>query len=343
MVKFVTVQKPGQEGTFPGIVVDSFVLDLTQSLNSGKHSPSTMLEWIQLGEEGVDHARKMEVLFREGKIDPTLPLETAKFKAPLPNPVTLRDAYAFENHVKAGRASRGLAMIPEFYQFPVFYYSNPLAIFGPGKIPVQKDHLWDLDFELEAAVVIGKRGKNISSEKADSWIFGYMIMNDFSTRGLQRQEMKLNLGPAKGKDFATAFGPYLVTPDELSSFLVEENGFNKGSRYNLVMKAFHNGKQVSEGNLKDMTFTFAEIIERASYGTELHPGEVIGSGTVGTGCFLELNGTAQAKAKREGRKFEPTWLKNGDEICLEITGLGRLSNTIELVSDYSLLDILDKF
>jgi fumarylacetoacetate (FAA) hydrolase len=216
-------------------------------------------------------------------------------------------------------------MIPEFDQYPIFYFTNHNAIFGPGDVHIENDHLEKLDFELEVAVVIGKKGKNISSKDADHYIAGYTIMNDISARLLQMEEMKLNLGPAKGKDFATTIGPWLVTPDELDDFCVQTE---YGKTYNLNMKAFHNGKQVSSGNMKDMNWTFAEIIERASYGTEIYPGDVIGSGTVGTGCYLELNGTWKLEADERGDSFDPIWLKNGDSIDLTIDGLGKLENKI---------------
>jgi fumarylacetoacetate (FAA) hydrolase len=207
-------------------------------------------------------------------------------------------------------------MIPEFDHFPIYYYTNHLAVTGPGPIPVQDLALDKCDFELEVAIVIGKGGKNIPASKADDHIFGYMIMNDWSARTLQMEEMKLNLGPAKGKDFATSLGPILVTRDELHKWA--EKGPH-GERHNLRMKCFVNGKQVSDGNLKDMSWTFAQIIERASYGVTLHPGEVIGSGTVGTGCFLELNGS---------KITDNQWLKPGDEVILEVDQLGKLVNTI---------------
>jgi fumarylacetoacetate (FAA) hydrolase len=216
-------------------------------------------------------------------------------------------------------------MIPEFDQFPVFYFTNHNAIFGEGEIRVEDDHLKQLDFELEAAIVIGKEGRNISAEEADEYIAGYMIMNDFSARVLQMEEMKLNLGPAKGKDFATSLGPWLVTPDELEQFKVPSKS---GNKFELKMTAKHNSKLISDGNMKDMNWTFAEIIERASYGVDLLPGDVIGSGTVGTGCYLELNGTWSLEAKKTGKEFKPVWLNDGDSIELEITGLGVLKNTI---------------
>ncbi|MCM0606786.1 MAG: fumarylacetoacetate hydrolase family protein [Xanthomonadaceae bacterium] len=245
----------------------------------------------------------------------------AKFHSPIPKPVSVRDGYAFRQHVESARKGRGLPMIPEFDLFPIFYFTNAAAITGPGDVAVQKTAAIDLDFELEVAIVIGKKGKNIPAAKADEHIFGYMVMNDWSARHLQREEMKLNLGPAKGKDFATSIGPYLVTRDELEKFAVKGP---KGERHNLRMQAWLNEKKVSDGNVKDMTWTFGEIIERASYGVTLSPGEVIGSGTVGTGCFMELNAT---------KTTDNLWIKPGDRMILEVEGLGRLENKVVAASD----------
>jgi len=236
--------------------------------------------------------------------------------SPVPHPLSMRDGYAFRQHVEAARRNRGVPMIPEFDQFPIFYFTNHLAVTGPGELAVQPLALQKLDFELEVAVVIGKPGRNIPASSADEHIFGYMIMNDWSARVLQMEEMKLNLGPAKGKDFATSLGPILVTRDELDNFAIRSP---QGERHDLRMKATVNGKQVSSGNLKDMSWTFAQIIERASYGVTLQAGEVIGSGTVGTGCFLELNGS---------KITDNQWLRPGDEIVLEVDQLGTLINRI---------------
>jgi len=186
------------------------------------------------------------------------------------------------------------------------------------------DHFEKLDFELEAAIVICKHGRNIKAEDADEYIGGLMIMNDLSARRLQMEEMLLNLGPAKGKDFSTIIGPWLVTLDELKEFEIPAKENHTGINWNLRMKCFVNGKQVSDGNLGDMDWTFAEIIERASYGVDLYPGDVIGSGTVGTGCFLELNGTG----KLNDPSYAEQWLQPGDIVEMEIDGLGKLSNTI---------------
>ncbi len=163
-----------------------------------------------------------------------------------------------------------------------------------------------------------------------------MIMNDMSARRLQMEEMLLNLGPAKGKDFSTVLGPWLVTPDELAAFEIPAKENHTGKNWNLKMICTVNGKQVSEGNLGDMDWTFAEIIERASYGVDLYPGDVIGSGTVGTGCFLELNGTG----KLNDPAYAEQWLQAGDIVEMDIDNLGKLSNTIVAEeSDWSILNV----
>jgi len=241
-----------------------------------------------------------------------------KFISPIPKPNSFRDAYAFRKHVEAGRKSRGLDMIPEYDQFPVYYYSNHNAFVGPGIINIESEHMKKLDFELEIAAIIGKQGKNIKAEDADSYILGYCIMNDFSSRYIQKKEMKLSLGPAKGKDFATAIGPFIVTKNELESQLIKSSD---GSRYNLKMKAYINDKLVSEDNFKNISWTFAQIISRISYGTTIFPGDVIGSGTCATGCLLELNQTAKTDI----------WLKDKDTIRLEVDKMGSLENIVRAV------------
>jgi fumarylacetoacetate (FAA) hydrolase len=236
--------------------------------------------------------------------------------------------------VAAARKNRSAEMIPAFDQFPVFYFTNHHSICGPGPVQVMPDHFEKLDFELECAVVICRHGRNIPAEEADNYIGGYMIMNDLSARLLQAEEMQLNLGPAKGKDFATVIGPWLVTPDELEPYKTDAKEGHVGNSYNLAMRCRVNGVQVSEGNLADMDWTFAEIIERCAYGADLFPGDVIGSGTVGTGCFLELNGTG----KRNDPAYAEQWLREGDVVEMDIDGLGTLSNTILAEeSDFSIL------
>jgi fumarylacetoacetate (FAA) hydrolase len=227
-------------------------------------------------------------------------------------------------------------MIPEFDQYPIFYFTNHNSIQGPGEIHCMPDHFEKLDFELEAAIVVCKHGRNIKAEDADQYIGGLMIMNDMSARRLQMEEMLLNLGPAKGKDFSTAIGPMLVTLDELQSFEVPCKENHTGKAWNLKMTCKVNGIQVSEGNLADMDWTFAEIIQRCSYGVDVYPGDVIGSGTVGTGCFLELNGTG----KLNDPDYKEQWLQDGDVVEMEIDELGVLKNDIVAeVTDFSILKL----
>lgn len=296
--------------------------------------PDNMLEFLWGGERNMELSRRVDEQIKSGNVETSYKRKEINLLAPVPHPTSCRDGYAFRQHVATARRNRGVEMIPEFDQFPVFYLTNHNGIVGEGSIEVEKDHLEKLDFELEAAIVLNREGINIDVKDADSYIAGYMVMNDLSARRLQMEEMRLNLGPMKGKDFATAIGPWLVTPDELE---MHKSVTPFGQKFDLKMKAFHNGKQVSEGNMIDMDWTFAEIIERASYGVKLFPGDVIGSGTVGTGCYLELNGTWAIEAKERGTEFTPVWLKEGDTISCEIEGLGQLENKIVKKSDYSIL------
>jgi fumarylacetoacetate (FAA) hydrolase len=263
-----------------------------------------------------------------------MPFADAQILAPVPHPSSCRDGYAFRQHVAAARRNRKVDMIPEFDQSPIFYFTNHNSIQGPGEIICMPDHFNKLDFELEVAIVISKPGRNIKAAEADEYIGGLMIMNDMSARTLQMEEMLLNLGPAKGKDFSTVIGPMLVTLDELEQYEVPCKENHTGKAWNLNMKCRVNGIEVSQGNVADMDWTFAEIIERASYGVNLFPGDVIGSGTVGTGCFLELNGTG----KLNNPDYNEQWLQEGDIVEMEIDGLGVLSNTIvKEESDFSIL------
>ncbi|MBK5285309.1 MAG: fumarylacetoacetate hydrolase family protein [Bacteroidia bacterium] len=301
----------------------------------GLNVPDTMGMFLLDGEESMEDSKKLsdEIISGNPKITPSL-ATYENLLAPVPHPSSCRDGYAFRQHVESARRNRKVEMIKEFDQYPVFYFTNHNAITGPGNIYCMPDHFQKLDFELEAAIVIGKHGKNIRAAEADSYITGYMIMNDMSARTLQMEEMLLNLGPAKGKDFSTAIGPWLVTPDELEPFKIPAKQNHVGTNYNLSMTCKVNGIKVSEGNMGDMDWTFAEIIERASYGVDLLPGDVIGSGTVGTGCFLELNGTGLLN----NAEYKPQWLQEGDIVEMEIAGLGMLRNTIRKEeTDYSLL------
>jgi fumarylacetoacetate (FAA) hydrolase len=282
-----------------------------------------MNAFLALEETGMEMARQTARQIEAGTLVAT-PVINYEILAPVPHPTSCRDGYAFRQHVEAARKNRGVEMIPEFDQYPIFYFTNHQAVEGPGPVYCMPDHFQQLDFELEIAIVIGKKGKNIKASEADAYIAGFTIMNDMSARKLQMEEMLLNLGPAKGKDFSTVIGPWLVTPDELAQKVAPTKAGHTGLNYDLAMKCYVNDKLVSSGNVKDMDWTFAEIIERCSYGVTLYPGDVIGSGTVGTGCFLELNGTG----KRLDPNFQPQWLQNGDRVTMTIDQLGVLENQI---------------
>lgn len=322
-MKIFTYRSMLQEDRLAILINDRIVDVRSHALDYEIDLPDNMLEFLKGGDKMMERMRNLESILLEKKHD-YIKIYT-QIISPVPNPPSCRDAYAFRQHVEAARRNRGLGMIEEFDQYPIFYFTNHNALYGNGPIYVENDHLNKLDFELEWAVIIGKKGRNIPSSEADSYIAGFTIMNDWSARTLQMEEMMLNLGPAKGKDFATSLGPWLVTPDELIDKRIETPF---GYKYDLTMKAYHNNKLVSLGNTKDMNWTFAEIIERASYGVDLFPGDVIGSGTVGTGCYLELNGTWAREAKDNGRLFTPVWIESGDTMVLEIERLGKLTNTI---------------
>jgi len=219
------------------------------------------------------------------------PLGEVDLRPPVLQPPAVRDFYAFEQHVKTARASRGLEVPPEWYEIPVFYFSNPAAIYGPeDDIPKPPDTS-ELDYELEVAAVIGAEGR----------IGGFTIMNDWSARDLQRAEMKVDLGPAKGKDFATSLGPVVVTPDEFD-----------GTAGTMLARV--NGEERSRGSLADMHHSWDAIVAQAARNAHLRPGDVLGSGTVGTGCILEHG---------DGR-----WLQSGDVVELEVEGIGLLRNRV---------------
>ncbi|HUR65025.1 MAG TPA: fumarylacetoacetate hydrolase family protein [Chitinophagaceae bacterium] len=300
--------------------------------------PNSMNLFLNYWEESFPVAQAGELMLKEGTrtSNKGIAIKDVQVLAPVPFPTSCRDGYAFRQHVAAARRNRKADMIPEFDQYPIFYFTNHHSIIGPGEVRCMPDHFEKLDFELEAAIVICKHGRNIKASEAEEYIGGLMIMNDLSARRLQMEEMLLNLGPAKGKDFSTAIGPWLVTLDELQSFEIPAKENHTGINWNLRMQCFVNGKQVSDGNLGDMDWTFAEIIERASYGVDLYPGDVIGSGTVGTGCFLELNGTG----KLNDPGYPEQWLQADDIVELEIDGLGKLSNTIVAEeTDWSILKV----
>jgi fumarylacetoacetate (FAA) hydrolase len=236
------------------------------------------------------------------------------FLPPVERPPTIRDFYSFETHVKNARARRGLPVPPEWYEAPAFYFSNPGALLGDGAALARPASTKALDYELEIACMVRTHARDVAASDWRSVVAGFTILNDWSARDVQRNEMAVGLGPAKGKDFATSLGPALVTLDELEDRLTAAAG--AGDRLDLAMEARVNGKTLSRANAKDMHFTFGQMIARASADVYLFPGDVIGSGTAGNGCLLEL-----------GPETHP-WLESGDEVTLDIERLGTLTNRV---------------
>ena len=297
-MRFCVVELSGQSGPMLAVQRDGGVVTLD--------APATLRGALdRYGDAGL-------IQLGRDAGGPTVPIEKiTRWLPPVPDPRSFRDFYAFEQHVKTCRTKRGQDMIPEWYEFPVFYFSNAGSLKGhqePVKRPASTQ---TLDFELEIGCVIGKQVQDVSGDAAEDAIFGYLVLNDLSARDLQRQEMKCMLGPAKGKDFATAIGPWVVTKDELADKRVGPG------RYDLTMLARKNGKELSRGNFKDVTHDFTKMIERASRDVTLFPGDLIGSGTVGTGCILEL-----------GPETTGGWLEPGDTVELEIDCLGTLTTPI---------------
>ena len=246
----------------------------------------------------------------EATPDETLSAGEVVFGPPILEPPSLRDFYAFEQHVGTMWKRRG-AEIPEaWYRLPIFYFSNTSEIRGPG------DPVWaprgseELDYELEVAALIDTPVRDLEAARGDEAIGGYMILNDWSARDLQREESTVRLGPAKGKDFASSIGPWLVTPDELA-----DTRRDKG--YDLTMTASVNGDELSRGTWASAQFGFGEMVERASADVQLRPGDILGSGTVGTGCLLEI------KDERLGRYLQP-----GDAVTLTVERLGTLTSAV---------------
>ncbi|HLX40296.1 MAG TPA: fumarylacetoacetate hydrolase family protein [Ktedonobacteraceae bacterium] len=284
----------------------------------------TVLELLRDPEGIARTQRELDNASKEFLLTAGHTLHELVLLSPIPDPPSVRDFYAFEQHVKSARAKRGLGMIPEWYEIPTFYFTNNSEIYGHDQdvpYPVGSN---EMDIELEIACVIGREGKDIPVEEAANYIAGYTIMNDWSARDFQRKDMKLNLGPGKGKDFATSLGPWIVTPNELesrrvhsSSGLVTPGEANPANvRYDMTMLARVNGKEISRGNFKDIYYSFPQMIAYASRNARLRVGDIIGSGTVGTGCLLEI-----------GTEVHP-WFQRGDIIELEIEGIGVLRNRI---------------
>jgi fumarylacetoacetate (FAA) hydrolase len=243
--------------------------------------------------------------------DALLEASDLSFGPPILRPTSLRDFYAFEQHVATMWSRRGQEVPDAWYRLPIFYFSNVSEVRGP------EDPVWaprgsrELDYELEIAALIDTPVKNLPAERGEEAVGGYMILNDWSARDLQRDETTVRLGPAKGKDFATTLGPWLVTPDELADA-------RAGKGYALAATAEINGQELSRGSWSDVYFGFGEMIERASADARLLPGDVIGSGTVGTGCLLEIR-----EASGFGRYLQP-----GDRVRLTVERLGELATPI---------------
>jgi 2-keto-4-pentenoate hydratase/2-oxohepta-3-ene-1,7-dioic acid hydratase in catechol pathway len=242
-----------------------------------------------------------------------VPLAGAQLRAPVPVPPSIRDFMAFESHVANSRRRLGQEVDPDWYELPVFYFTNPSAVCGPHEDVAISPGSSQFDYELEIAAVVGRPGTNLSPAQAESHIAGYMVMCDWSARDLQLREMRQLLGPAKGKDSATSLGPALVTPDELESR-------RQGRAYDLQMTASVNGVPYSSGNLAELYWSFGQMLAYASRGTSVAIGDVFGSGTVGSGCILELSGL-------HGADRYP-WLRPGDEVRLEVEELGAIVTRI---------------
>jgi fumarylacetoacetate (FAA) hydrolase len=229
---------------------------------------------------------------------------------PILRPPSLRDFYAFERHVKTMWERRGGTVPEAWYRLPIFYFGNVSEIRGPG------DPVWaprgssELDYELEVAALVDTLARDLPPERGEEAIGGYLVLNDWSARDLQREETTVRLGPAKGKDFASSIGPWLVTPDELEDA-------REGKGYGLAMTASVNGQELSRGSWSSAQFSFGEMVARASADVRLRPGDLLGSGTVGTGCLLEIG---DERLKR--------WLQPGDEVTLAIERLGQLTSPV---------------
>jgi fumarylacetoacetate (FAA) hydrolase len=227
----------------------------------------------------------------------TFRLADVRLLAPVPEPPSVRDFYTYEGHVEAGWRARGGKIPPAWYEMAVFYFSNPAAIYGPGEPIARPEGCEMLDFELEIAAVIG----------GDGAIAGFTLMNDWSARDFQRKEMTVGLGPAKGKDFATSLGPWLVTPDELPY---------DGEWLDLYATVTVNDRPVTRADAQPMFHSWPQLVEQAAKNTRLRAGDVLGSGTLTGGCLLELG------------PIDGHWIEPGDTVALWAEGLGELRTEV---------------
>lgn len=232
---------------------------------------------------------------------------------PIPRPPSFRDFMSFETHLQNSARAMSLDVPEVWYREPAFYFSNPAAMLGPNDPVRLPSGTVALDYELEVAAVVGHSGSDLSPTQAAEHIAGYVVLCDWSARDVQRQEFPLTMGPSKSKDFATSLSGFLVTPDELGDP-------GSAGRYDLEMSASVNGRPCSKGSLGDLHWSFAEMIAVASRNTTVVPGDVIGSGTVGTGCLLELAGL-------HGPDAFP-FLVPGDVVRLDVTGIGVIEAEI---------------
>jgi len=240
-------------------------------------------------------------------------LDSVRLSAPVPVPPSVRDFLAFEEHLKNARLARDGTIEPVWYEQPVFYFSNPAAVCAARDDIPMAPGSERFDYELEVAAIIGTAGENLQPEEAERHIAGYAVLCDWSARDLQAREMKIGLGPVKGKDTATSLGPCLVTPDELADR-------RSGKAFALAMRSEVNGVEYATGDLSSIGWSFGEMVAYASRGTRLVPGDVIGSGTVGRGCILELSNLF-------GHEKYP-WLRAGDHVVLDVERLGTLDHTV---------------
>lgn len=283
--------------------------------------PLDMLTFID------NHEAYFKIIKSLGKVRPHYKLSEIQLLPPLPNPRSFRDYVAFEEHMLNASKSFGHKISDAWYEIPIFYFTNHQGIFGPEDDIIRPKKETKMDIELEMAMIIGKKGKDIKSDEADDYIFGYTVFNDWTARAIQRQEMTVPLGPHKGKDFANSIGPCIVTKDEFEKYRCEISRESHpehlrmpnttGNRFDLKMKARINGETICEGNYKTTHWTFPQMIVRASQNNvTLMPGDILGSGTVGWGSLIENNFSVH-------RPLEP-----GDTVELEIEGIGILKNTI---------------
>ncbi|HUK72491.1 MAG TPA: fumarylacetoacetate hydrolase family protein [Streptosporangiaceae bacterium] len=300
-MRWVTYVSPADGGERPGLLRNGTV--------HGLRGTARLLDL--LGDDGGRLAQAAE----NALADPAevVKEEQARLCAPIPVPPSIRDYMAFEEHTRNARLARGREVDRGWYELPVFYFTNPAAVHGPADDVAISPGSRQFDYELEVAAVIGREGRDLSPGQAEEHIAGYLILCDWSARDVQFAEMKQMLGPVKGKDSATSLGPALVTPDELAPY-------RRGKAFDLAMTATVNGRPYSEGNLADIYWSFGQMISYASQGTRVVPGDVIGSGTVGTGCILELSGL-------HGSDSYP-WLQPGDQVRLEVAHLGAISARI---------------